>query len=81
MILSNLGSRLPFLKKYRKFEKNNYGKISITGPDLDPEKIEKFEDRFGRQILHLKKKALKSLFLNLFSIFKNPVCSIFHYTQ
>ena len=28
-------------KKYRKFEKNNYDHILITGPDLDPEKIEK----------------------------------------
>ena len=69
----------PLFKKVRKFEKNNYGQISITGPDLDPEKIEKFDDRFGRQIFY--KKALKSLFLNLFSIFKNPVCSIFHSTQ
>ena len=40
---------LAISKKYRKFEKKYYGQqISITGPDLDPEKIEKFDDRFGR---------------------------------
>ena len=40
-----MGSRPPF-------QKIIYGQNSITGPDLDPEKIEKFYDRFGRQILH-----------------------------
>ena len=33
---------------------------------------------FQKSIESLKKKLL---FLNLFSIFKNPVCSIFHYTK
>ena len=41
-----LGNKTPFSKKYRKLEKK-YGQISITVPDLDPEKIEKFDDRFG----------------------------------
>ena len=27
------------------FSKKNYGQISITGPNLDPKKIEKFDDR------------------------------------
>ena len=45
-----LGIKTLFSKKYRKFEKNNYaGQISITGPDLDPENIDKFDDQFGRQ--------------------------------
>ena len=35
-----------FSQKYRKFEKKNYSQISLTGPDLDPEKIDKFEDHF-----------------------------------
>ena len=43
----SLGVKTPFSKKHRKFEKKKYGQISITGPDLDPEKIEKF---FGHQI-------------------------------
>ena len=53
-----LGIKTPFSKKYRMFEKKNYGQISITGPDLDPENIGKFDGRFGRQILHFfyKKK-------------------------
>ena len=33
-----------------------YDQISITGPDVDPEKTEKFDDRLGRQILHFFKK-------------------------
>ena len=37
----------PLSKKYRISSKKNYGQISITGPDLDPEKIEKFDDQFG----------------------------------
>ena len=41
----------------RKFEKKKYGQISISGPDLDPEKIEKLDDKF--YIFY--KKALKSL--------------------
>ena len=45
-----LGIITPFSKKYKKFEKKNYGQISITGLDIDPEKIEKFDDRSGRQI-------------------------------
>ena len=49
----------PFSKKYRKFEKKNYGQISITGPDLDPEKIVKFDDRFSRQILHFLQKTIQ----------------------
>ena len=42
----------PFSKKYwiESLKKKNYDQISITGPNLDHEKIEKFEDRFGRQI-------------------------------
>ena len=52
-------------------------KIQITGIDHDPEKIEKFDDGFCRQILNFLQK---SLFLNLFLIFENP-CSMFHSTQ
>ena len=52
----------PFSKKYRKFEKKNYGQISITGPDLDPEKIEKFNDRFGRLSLKVYLFLIEILF-------------------
>ena len=68
----------PFSKN---FKKKNNGQISFTGPDLDPEKIVKFDDLFGRQTFNFLQKALKSLGLNLFSKFKTPVCSIFHSTQ
>ena len=41
-----LGIKIPFSKKYRKFEKKNNGQISITGPDLD-----RFFDRYLGGIL------------------------------
>ena len=66
LILSDLGSRSPFSKSIESLKKN-YAKISITG----------FKQS---NFIFFSKKALKSLFLNLFSIFKNPVCSIFHST-
>ena len=46
LILSDLP---PFSKKYRKFEKKKlWSNFDFTGPDLDLEKIEKIDDRFGR---------------------------------
>ena len=38
-----LGIKTSILKKYKKFENKIYDQISITGPDLDPEKIEKLK--------------------------------------
>ena len=58
-----LGIKTTVSKKYRKFEKNYYGQISITGPDLDPQKIENLTPG-----LVFYKKALNTLFLNRFSI-------------
>ena len=58
----------PFQKSIESL-KTNYSQISITGPDLDPEKIEKFDDRFGCQILHFLQKSTKIIifepFLNI----------------
>ena len=61
MIPSHLGSRPPFQKSIESLKKN-YGQISITRPDLDPDRIEKFDDRFGRQIVHFSQnKALHQI--------------------
>ena len=40
-----------YLSNFVKFQ------ISITRPDLDAEKIEKFDHRFGRQILQFLQKT------------------------
>ena len=56
LILSDLRSRPPFQKSIESLEKKNYGQISITVPDLDSENIEKFDDRFGRQIFEFLQK-------------------------
>ena len=50
--------------------------FSITGPDLDPEIIEKFDGRFGRQILHLK-KAQKIIIFEPFLNIQKP--SLFYF--
>ena len=60
MILSDLGSGPFFQKSIESLKKNNYGQISINGPDLDLEKIEKFDDqpgldRAGRQIFRINR--------------------------
>ena len=43
----------PFSKKYRK----NF--LYFTGSDLDPEKIEKIDDRFDRQSSEIAKSHFK----------------------
>ena len=68
-----LGIKTPFSKSIGNLKKN-YGQISISGLDLDPEKIEKF---WSSNSTFFTKKALKSLYLNLFSIFINQFVLFF----
>ena len=53
-----------------------YGKISITGPDLYPKKIEKFDDRFGRQFLHFLQKNPRIIIFGIFFILHNNKYSV-----
>ena len=74
-----LGIKTPFSKKYSKFENNNYGQISITGPDLYPEKnIKIWRPAWSSNFTFFTKKVLKSLFLTVFLNIQKP--SLFHFS-
>ena len=57
-----LGIKTPFSKKYRQFEKKLWSNFDNWTRSWD-RKIEKFDDRFGRQIFHfLQKKPYNHYF-------------------